>query len=110
MSTRQAPVDDDTLSFATAVSRTFGEGDGGEARGHMVVCGDNALAQRLIRELAAVYGQDVTVVLPSLTSGQGPRIDQLVRDPRVSVRAVEAPEPDERTLREAGIATATALA
>ncbi|GHJ35972.1 NAD(P)-binding protein [Streptomyces sp. TS71-3] len=110
MSTPQAPADDDTLSFATAVGRTFGERDGGEARGHMVVWGDNALAQRLIRELAAVYGQDVTVVLPSLTSGHGPRIAQLVRDPRVSVRAVEALEPDERALREAGIETATALA
>ncbi|WP_189933581.1 NAD-binding protein [Streptomyces sulfonofaciens] len=76
----------------------------------MVVCGDNALAQRLTHELASVYGQDVTVVLPSLTSGHGPRFGRLVRDPRLSVRAVEAPEPDETALRAAGIETATALA
>ncbi|MTE21127.1 potassium transporter TrkA [Streptomyces sp. TRM43335] len=77
----------------------------------MVVCGDNSLAQRLVRELASVYGQRVTVVLPSLRGGdQGPQIAALVGDPRLAVRAVEAQVPDDAALREAGIEHAAALA
>lgn len=84
------------------------ESTGGDR--HMVVCGDNALTLRLTHELASVYGQRVTVVLSSLSSGHGPRIGQLARDPRLSVRVVEAHEPDDAALRRAGIETATALA
>ncbi|GAA2400165.1 NAD-binding protein [Streptomyces glaucosporus] len=91
-----------------------GPPDGGRAvprSGHMVVCGDNSLAQRLTRELASVYGQAVTVVLPSLRGGdQGPRIAALVGDPRLDVRVVEAQVPDDAALREAGIEHAAALA
>ncbi|WP_051716791.1 NAD-binding protein [Streptomyces megasporus] len=77
----------------------------------MVVCGDNSLAQRLVRELASVYRQRVTVVLPSLRGGdQGPQIAALVGDPRLDVRAVEAQVPDDDALRAAGIEHATALA
>ncbi|GAA2464214.1 NAD-binding protein [Streptomyces macrosporus] len=79
--------------------------------GHMVVCGDNSLAQRLVRELASVYRQRVTVVLPSLRGGdQGPQIAALVGDPLLDVRAVEAQVPDDAALREAGIEHAAALA
>ncbi|MEE1938651.1 NAD-binding protein [Streptomyces sp. TRM 70361] len=77
----------------------------------MIVCGDNSLAQRLARELATVYGQRVTVVLPSLRGGdQGPQIAALTGDTRLDVTAVEARVPDEAALREAGIERAAALA
>ncbi|HEX5565863.1 MAG TPA: hypothetical protein VFY14_02800, partial [Streptomyces sp.] len=65
------------------LGRLGGRADHG---GHMVVCGDNSLALRLVRELASVYRQRVTVVLPSLRGGdQGPRIAALVGDPRLDV-------------------------
>ena len=88
-----------------------GDGPGADRSGHMVVCGDNSLALRLVRELASVYGQRVTVVLPSLRGGdQGPQIAALVGDPRLEVRAVEAQVPDDAALRAAGVETAAALA
>ncbi|MFD1830256.1 NAD-binding protein [Streptomyces desertarenae] len=91
--------------------RRGGPGDPAHRTGHLVVCGDNSLAQRLVRELASVYGQQVTVVLPSLRGGdQGPQIAALVGDPRLDVRAVQAQVPDEAALREAGIEHAAALA
>lgn len=77
----------------------------------MVVCGDNALAQRLCKELATVYAQRVVVVLPSLRSGhRGPQISELVGTAALAVEAVEAPVPDDAALRRAGIAEASALA
>ncbi|AXK37449.1 potassium transporter TrkA [Streptomyces armeniacus] len=77
----------------------------------MVVCGDNALAQRLTKELATVYGQHVCVVLPSLRGGDhGPRIAALVGAEELSVRAVEAQIPDDAALRAAGVREAAALA
>lgn len=77
----------------------------------MVVCGDNALAQRLTKELATVYGQHVTVVLPSLRGGDhGPQIAALVGAAELSVRAVESQVPDDAALREAGVEHAAALA
>ncbi|MFR9674504.1 NAD-binding protein [Streptomyces sp. TR06-5] len=77
----------------------------------MVVCGDNALAQRITRELAGVYGQHVTVVLPSLRGGDhGPRISELIGAPGLSVSAVEARAPDDAALRRAGVEHAAALA
>lgn len=77
----------------------------------MVVCGDNSLAQRLVKELASVYGQRVTVVLPSLRGGDhGPQIAELVGSRRLRVHAVEAQVPDDEALRNAGIEGAAALA
>lgn len=77
----------------------------------MVVCGDNALAQRVIKELAGVYGQRVTVVLPSLRGGDhGPRIAGLVGSRRMHVEAVEAQVPDDEALLRAGVERASALA
>ncbi|WP_372498281.1 NAD-binding protein [Streptomyces marispadix] len=80
-------------------------------RGHMVVCGDNALAQRVTRELATVYGQHVTVVLPSLRGGShGPQIAGLLDRRGLSVETVEARVPDDDALVRAGIERASALA
>ena len=77
----------------------------------MVVCGDNALAQRVCRELATVYRQHVTVVLPSLRGGNhGPQIAGLVGASELSVEAVEARVPDDAALIQAGIERASALA
>jgi Trk K+ transport system NAD-binding subunit len=80
-------------------------------RGHMVVCGDNALAQRVTKELATVYGQHVTVVLPSLRGGShGPQIAELTGGRGLSVETVEARVPDDEALVRAGIERASALA
>lgn len=77
----------------------------------MIVCGGNALARRLARELALVYRQRVTVILPSERGGeQATGIEALARDPRMSVRLVHAEVPDDRALREAGVEEAAALA
>ena len=77
----------------------------------MVVCGDNSLAQRLTKELATVYGQHVTVVLPSLRGGDhGPRIAGLVGAHGLSVDAVEAQIPDDAALLRAGLERAASLA
>ncbi|MGP3922958.1 NAD-binding protein [Streptomyces sp. 8N616] len=76
----------------------------------MVVCGDNALAHRLVTELATVYGEEVTVVLPSVRHRHGPQIAALARRSEVSVSVVEATEPDDGALLEAGVEGAAALA
>ncbi|WP_070194903.1 NAD-binding protein [Streptomyces oceani] len=77
----------------------------------MIVCGDNALAQRLTKELATVYGQRLCVVLPSLRGGDhGPQIAALVGAESLSVRAVETHVPDDGALRAAGVEDAAALA
>ncbi len=38
------------------------------------MCGDDALAARVIEELTTTYGEEVTVLLRSRDQGQGPRI------------------------------------
>ncbi|WP_406294801.1 NAD-binding protein [Embleya sp. NBC_00888] len=78
--------------------------------GHLVVCGDDALAQRLSYELAHVYGEHVTVLLPSVHRNHGPQIDDLARGGGLSVSVVEAAEPDDDALRSAGVSGAMALA
>ncbi|MDX3235895.1 NAD-binding protein [Streptomyces sp. ME03-5709C] len=74
----------------------------------MIVCGDDALTHRLAHELAAVYRRQVMVVLPSLRHGHGPRIAELTR--RHGVRVLEAVEPSDTSLLEAGVQDAVALA
>ncbi|MET9536276.1 NAD-binding protein [Streptomyces sp. NPDC006553] len=69
----------------------------------MVVCGDDALAHRIAGELAEVYRQDVVLVTPT---GGGPDTDE----PRMRVRQADRTPPDERTLVEAGVRRAQALA
>jgi hypothetical protein len=76
----------------------------------MVVCGDDALAYRLAAELSGVYGERVTVVLPSLRRNHGPQIAELARRRAGLVCTVEAAEPADEALREAGIGAAAALA
>ncbi|WP_245238568.1 NAD(P)-binding protein [Streptomyces sp. MZ04] len=100
--------------------------------GHMIVCGDDALAERLAAELQAVYRETVTVVVPSAQAGDTARGGSagraaaallgrmqavMGRSARASPdgdaqapRVLEAPEPDEPTLVEAGVREAAALA
>ncbi|MFE3775896.1 potassium transporter TrkA, partial [Streptomyces sp. NPDC059122] len=40
----------------------------------MVVCGDDALAHRLAAELRDVYGERVTLIVPSAREPQRPRV------------------------------------
>ncbi|MGI5523112.1 NAD-binding protein [Micromonospora sp. CA-259024] len=51
-----------------------------ESGRRFVVCGDNALARRLITELVDRYGVAVTAVLPSLTDNHAPDIAELTSD------------------------------
>lgn len=104
----------------------------------MIVCGDDALAERLAAELRSVYRERVTVVVPSAASVDGARAGSAGRAratallgrmqavvaraagtangggdgvPRPEVpRVLEAPEPDEAALVEAGVRDAAALA
>ncbi|WP_367326035.1 NAD-binding protein [Streptomyces sp. HUAS ZL42] len=96
----------------------------------MVVCGDDALAERLAAELRELYRMRVTVVVPSLpgaadtgngTEGRARAAALLARMQAVvnraadseatrGVRVLQAPLLDEETLAEAGIARADALA
>ncbi|WP_223777758.1 potassium channel protein [Streptomyces sp. 135] len=98
----------------------------------MIVCGDDALAERLAAELHAVYRENVTVVVPSAPAGGGAQTTSVSRpatallgrvqavmnrSPRVpghegarEPRVFEAAEPDEATLTEAGVGGAAALA
>ncbi|MCM2575943.1 NAD-binding protein [Streptomyces meridianus] len=78
--------------------------------GHLVVVGDDALAFRLAEELSGVYGMPVTVLLRSLRRDHGPRIAGLMQERPGRVTVVEAAQPDDDALREAGIADAVALA
>lgn len=108
--------------------------------GHMVVCGDDALAQRLAVELRYVYGERVTLVVPpepgatrpeSPLSGRGRAAALFGRmasamnrnggglphgsdgDTNAGVEAVrilQAAEPSDESLEEAGIDTASAVA
>ncbi|MCX4776253.1 NAD-binding protein [Streptomyces sp. NBC_01264] len=77
---------------------------------HMIICGDDGLSHRLARELDAVCGEAVTVVLPSRRDGHGGEIAALHRDPRSPVELLVSARPDEQTLRQAGVERAAALA
>ncbi|MEU2850893.1 NAD-binding protein [Streptomyces syringium] len=105
----------------------------------MVVCGDDGLVHRLAAELSGVYGERVTVVLPPARDGRprpaaaaGRAATLLGRvtgavgrasgangtagatgplgAPGALVRIVEAAEPDDEALAEAGVDRAAALA
>lgn len=104
--------------------------------GHMVVCGDDALAQRLAVELRYVYGERVTLVLPPDPGTARPELPLTgrgraaalfgrmssamnrnggVRDGDTNagveaVRILQAAEPADEAFEEAGIETAAALA
>ncbi|GKQ38999.1 potassium transporter TrkA [Streptomyces sp. A012304] len=91
--------------------------------GHMIVCGDDALAERLADELTAVYRERVTLVVPP-----APRTGTVARARASALlgrvqsvigrtdtgpdapRVLEAPDLDESVLAEAGVHGAAALA
>ncbi|MFB9371497.1 NAD-binding protein [Kitasatospora albolonga] len=81
-----------------------------ELSGHMVVCGNDALAHRIALELATLYRQEVVVVLPSRLHGHGPQITALAADQGLRVSTVEAAETDAAALVAAGVPRAAALA
>ena len=69
-----------------------------------MVCGDDALAYRLVNELIARDQAEVTVILPSRLRNHGPLIA------RLPIRLVEADRLDADSFREAGLESATAVA
>ena len=74
-------------------------------RDHLVVCGDDALAARVIEELTTTYGEEVTVLLPSRERGQGPRIARMPM-----VRIIERPLLDSSAFSAAEVGSARSLA
>src|ERR1700727_491741 len=74
-------------------------------RDHLVVCGSDSLAFRLVEELTVRYGERVTVILPAAGRGYGP---QLARLP--GVRIIERAEPDPAALLDADLGGARGLA
>ena len=74
-------------------------------RDHLVVCGDDALAARVIEELTTTYGEEVTVVLRSREQGKGPRIARMPK-----VRIIERAELDASAFTDAGVQSARSLA
>ena len=74
-------------------------------RDHLVVCGDDALAARVIQELTTTYGEEVTVLLRSREQDQGPRIARLPK-----VRIIERVDLDASAFTAAGVQSARALA
>ncbi|MCC9706663.1 NAD-binding protein [Streptomyces sp. MNU76] len=91
--------------------------------GHMIVCGDDALAERLAGELTTVYRERVILVVPPTPrSGTVARVHASALLGRMqsvigrtdtgqdTPRVIEAPDPDESVLAEAGVREAAALA
>jgi Trk K+ transport system NAD-binding subunit len=74
-------------------------------RNHLVVCGDDKLAARVIEELTGTYSEEVTVLLRSRGGGQGPKIARLPR-----VRVIERAELDADAFAAAGVQSARSLA
>ena len=72
---------------------------------HLIVCGDDALAYRMVEELATNYGERVTVLLGSVSRGHGPRIAQLP-----GVRVIERPDLDGAAFTAAQVHSARAMA
>ena len=74
-------------------------------RNHLIVCGNDALAFRVVEELTVNYGERVTVLLSSAARGHGPRIAQLP-----GVLVIEQPELDTGAFAVAQAQSARALA
>jgi Trk K+ transport system NAD-binding subunit len=72
---------------------------------HLIVCGDNPLAYRLVEQLVTRISDEVSVILASAKRNHGPRIAALPK-----VRVIEAPELSEGAFRAAGVEQASALA
>ncbi|MGC0375979.1 voltage-gated potassium channel Kch [Streptomyces sp. SAI-229] len=105
----------------------------GDPSAHMVVCGDDGLAHRLAAELREVYREQVTLVVPPSGRGGWPPMAGRARAASAALldrvvtavnrggggsddtlapgeRIVEAAEPTEAVLAEAGMERAAALA
>ncbi len=76
-----------------------------ESTGHLIVCGDDALAYRVVEELATNYGEQVTVLLGSVSRGHGPRIAQLP-----GARVIEQLDLDSAAFAAAQVHSARAIA
>jgi Trk K+ transport system NAD-binding subunit len=74
-------------------------------RGHLIVCGDTALAHRLAEALVTRFGQEVTVILPSKRHRHGPQISRLPK-----VRIVEAQQLTDEAFLNARVDAARAVA
>src|SRR6266545_3992132 len=74
-------------------------------RGHLIVCGDTALAHRLAEALVTRFGQEVTVILPSKRHRHGPQISRLPK-----VRIVEAQQLTDDAFLNARVDVARAVA
>ena len=74
-------------------------------RDHLVVCGDDALASRMVEELTLRYGEEVTVILPSAERGQGSRMARLP-----GVRLIERAELDHEAFLAADVPSARGIA
>jgi hypothetical protein len=74
-------------------------------RDHLIVCGDDALAFRVVEELTTNYGERVTVLLSSRARDHGPRMAQLP-----GVRIIEWTELNSAAFANAQVQSARALA
>jgi len=74
-------------------------------RDHLVVCGGDALAFRMVEELTVRYSERVTVILRSASRSHGPQLTALP-----GVRVIERPEADRAALLEADLGSARGLA
>ncbi len=74
-------------------------------RDHLIVCGDDPLAFRIVEELTARYSERVTVILPSRERSTAPRIARLP-----GVRVIERAELDSGAFADAQVQSARALA
>ncbi len=70
-----------------------------------MVCGSDALALRMVEDLAVRYAEQITVIMRSAERGHGPQIARLP-----GVRVIERPETDRRAFLEADLGSARGLA
>ena len=76
-----------------------------DGSGHLIACGDDSLTLRVVEELTARYGEQVTVIMPSARRDRGPDIARL---PGVTV--IEHTELDAHAFTAANVQSARALA
>ena len=74
-------------------------------RDHLIVCGVDALARRVVEELTTRYGRSVTVLLRSQDQGLGPQVASLP-----GVRLIERAELNSDAFTAARVGSARALA
>jgi Trk K+ transport system NAD-binding subunit len=74
-------------------------------RDHLIVCGDDALAFRVVEELSTNYSERVTVLLSSRARGHSPRLAHLS-----GVRIIEWTELNSAAFANAQVQSARALA